>query len=520
MRLDAVGTVAEGVERARGGDTSASCSRRAPIPTPRSQRSRGCGPATPDIPIVVIVDHAAQAVARATLEHGAHGCVRRDELGPGTLERAVGDAAARSRSERQVALWALHDALTGLPNRRLMYQLVGPRARRRRPEPAVRRPRRLQGGQRQPRARGRRRGARDRLRAHRPRAAPVRPRGAARRRRVRHPLPGPDRPRCGARRRAAHRRGDLGAARAARRHGRDLGLGRRRAGRRGRHAREPDRRRRRRHVPRQARAATAASSWRPTTPIARPSRPSATSSAARSQAATSTSPTSRSSRSRPARSSPSRRSRASTTTSSAPSRPAASCPRSTTARSVRASIVSCSPRPVRRWPRSAATTSRCTSTSRPPRSPIAASLPRCTPCPSAQGSRSRVFGSSSRAARSREDAHTGTAVAALRALGAQVVADDLGAGGPTLAVLARTPFDLLKLDRSLVASVDADDRARAVATAVVALGSALGLQRDRRGRRARPSSSRRCASSAAISPRATCSGWPGRCRPSSSRGCA
>ena len=80
---------------------------------------------TPEIPIVVIVDHAAQAVARATLEHGAHGCVRRDELGPGALERAVGDATARSRSERQVALWALHDALTGLPNRRLMYQLVG-----------------------------------------------------------------------------------------------------------------------------------------------------------------------------------------------------------------------------------------------------------------------------------------------------------------------------------------------------------------------------------------------------------
>ena len=79
----------------------------------------------PDIPVVVIVDHAAQEVARATLEHGAHGCIRRDELGPGVLERALGDAAARSRRERQVSLWALHDALTGLPNRRLMYQLVG-----------------------------------------------------------------------------------------------------------------------------------------------------------------------------------------------------------------------------------------------------------------------------------------------------------------------------------------------------------------------------------------------------------
>ena len=74
-----------------------------------------------------------------------------------------------------------------------------------------------------------------------------------------------------------------------------------------------------------------------------------------------------------------------------------------------------------------------------------------------------------------EDARPGGAISALRALGAQVVADDLGAGGPTLAALARTPFDLLKLDRSLVASVDSDERARAVAAAVVALGSTLGL---------------------------------------------
>jgi diguanylate cyclase (GGDEF)-like protein len=125
VRLDAARTVSEGVERARrggheclvlaaGSDTDAALAALA--------RLRA---GTPELPILVIVDHAAQAVARATLEHGAHGCIRRDELGPGALERAVGDATARSRSERQVALWALHDALTGLPNRRLMYQLVG-----------------------------------------------------------------------------------------------------------------------------------------------------------------------------------------------------------------------------------------------------------------------------------------------------------------------------------------------------------------------------------------------------------
>ena len=118
--------------------------------------------------------------------------------------------------------------------------------------------------------------------------------------------------------------------------------------------------------------------------------------------------------------------------------------------------------------------------------------------------------SSSRAARSARTPGPAAPIAALRALGAQVVADDLGAGGPTLAVLARTPFDLLKLDRSLVASVDSDERARAVAAAIVALGQHARAQRDRARESSAPSSSRRCARSAATSRRATCSGWPGR----------
>jgi diguanylate cyclase (GGDEF)-like protein len=125
VRLDAVDTVAEGVERARKGGHECLVLAAGSDPTAALAALSRLRAGTPHIPIVVIVDHAAQAVARATLEHGAHACVRRDELGPGVLERAVGDAAARSRSERQTALWALHDALTGLPNRRLMHQLVG-----------------------------------------------------------------------------------------------------------------------------------------------------------------------------------------------------------------------------------------------------------------------------------------------------------------------------------------------------------------------------------------------------------
>ena len=125
VRLDAAQSVAEGVERARRGGHECLVLAAGPDPDAALAALARLRAGTPDIPIVVIVDHAAHAVARATLEHGAHACVRRDELGPGALERAVGDATARSRSERQVALWALHDALTGLPNRRLMYQLVG-----------------------------------------------------------------------------------------------------------------------------------------------------------------------------------------------------------------------------------------------------------------------------------------------------------------------------------------------------------------------------------------------------------
>ena len=125
LRLDAAQSVAEGVEWARRGGHECVVLATGPDPEIALAALARLRAGVPEIPVVVIVDHAAQAVALATLEHGAHGCVRRDELGPGVLERALGDAAARNRRERQVSLWALHDALTGLPNRRLMYQLVG-----------------------------------------------------------------------------------------------------------------------------------------------------------------------------------------------------------------------------------------------------------------------------------------------------------------------------------------------------------------------------------------------------------
>ncbi len=62
----------------------------------------------------------------------------------------------------------------------------------------------------------------------------------------------------------------------------------------------------------------------------------------------------------------------------------------------------------------------------------------------------------------------------LRALGAKVALDDFGTGWSSLAALRRCPVDVLKLDRSLVASIDRDESAAAVTCAVIAMARALG----------------------------------------------
>jgi EAL domain-containing protein len=52
--------------------------------------------------------------------------------------------------------------------------------------------------------------------------------------------------------------------------------------------------------------------------------------------------------------------------------------------------------------------------------------------------------------------------------------DDFGTGWSSLAALRRYPVDILKLDRSLIASIDCDEQAAAVTRAVVAMARALG----------------------------------------------
>ncbi len=66
---------------------------------------------------------------------------------------------------------------------------------------------------------------------------------------------------------------------------------------------------------------------------------------------------------------------------------------------------------------------------------------------------------------------------ALKALGIRLSIDDFGTGYSSLAYLERFPVDSLKMDRSFIASLDADGSAKSpLAEAVIGLGRILGLK--------------------------------------------
>jgi diguanylate cyclase (GGDEF)-like protein/PAS domain S-box-containing protein len=74
-----------------------------------------------------------------------------------------------------------------------------------------------------------------------------------------------------------------------------------------------------------------------------------------------------------------------------------------------------------------------------------------------------------------DPAAAAAALDAIRALGVGVWMDDFGTGYSSLATLHRLPVDGLKLDRSSIAAMGADPRARDVVRAIIGLASALGL---------------------------------------------
>ena len=64
----------------------------------------------------------------------------------------------------------------------------------------------------------------------------------------------------------------------------------------------------------------------------------------------------------------------------------------------------------------------------------------------------------------------------LRGIGVGIALDDFGTGYSSLSYVARFPFDVLKLDRTIVREVDSDPAAERVARAVVGLAHSLDLR--------------------------------------------
>jgi diguanylate cyclase (GGDEF)-like protein len=79
----------------------------------------------PDVPIVLLSDHDDEQLALHTVMAGAQDYLVTPTLDATMLRRALAHAIARKRGEAQLAHQALHDQLTGLPNRALFLDRLG-----------------------------------------------------------------------------------------------------------------------------------------------------------------------------------------------------------------------------------------------------------------------------------------------------------------------------------------------------------------------------------------------------------
>ena len=75
-----------------------------------------------------------------------------------------------------------------------------------------------------------------------------------------------------------------------------------------------------------------------------------------------------------------------------------------------------------------------------------------------------------------EGEESAIAVKALRGLGVRLVLDDFGTGYSSLSYLRRLPLDTIKIDRSFVDGIDADNSNRSIVQAVIALAHGLGIE--------------------------------------------
>jgi Amt family ammonium transporter len=81
--------------------------------------------AAPDVPIIVLSDHIDEEIGVRAIRAGAQDYLFKSDLTAARLSRSVRFAIERKRSEVQLAHRALHDPLTGLPNRALFLDRLG-----------------------------------------------------------------------------------------------------------------------------------------------------------------------------------------------------------------------------------------------------------------------------------------------------------------------------------------------------------------------------------------------------------
>jgi diguanylate cyclase (GGDEF)-like protein len=83
------------------------------------------GTAAPAAPIVLLTDGEDDPRALAAVKAGAQDCLVKSELRPALLRRSLAYAIERKRAEAVLSHQALHDPLTGLPNRALFLDRLG-----------------------------------------------------------------------------------------------------------------------------------------------------------------------------------------------------------------------------------------------------------------------------------------------------------------------------------------------------------------------------------------------------------
>jgi diguanylate cyclase (GGDEF)-like protein len=79
----------------------------------------------PDAPIVILTGTDDEALAVSAVKAGAQDCLAKCRLTPILLRRTLVQAIERKRAEAELAHLALHDQLTGLPNRALFLDRLG-----------------------------------------------------------------------------------------------------------------------------------------------------------------------------------------------------------------------------------------------------------------------------------------------------------------------------------------------------------------------------------------------------------